>query len=72
MITVLQNLLPVNEHMDDTRGKLLGVRKRRVILNLRGVKDDQIGIIPGSQGAAFFDPEIGCGQRRQTPNRLLK
>lgn len=48
MIIVLQNLLPVNEHMDDTRGKLLGVRKRRVILNLRGVKDDQIGIIPGS------------------------
>ena len=58
VLAVLQHLHAVDEHVAHSGGQLLRLFEGRVVLDLRGVEDDDVGIIAGLKRSTLLDPEV--------------
>ena len=70
MLAVLQDDLPVDEHVLHADGVLMRLLERRAIRDRRRIEDRDVGEIAFLQQAAAIEAEVLGGQARQPAHRV--
>lgn len=72
MLPLTNHGRPIDKDMLYPGRELMWLRERRVIVNGRGVKYDEISVVIGLDQATLADAQHRRGQPREPPNRILQ
>ena len=72
MLTVLENLLAIDEDMNHPGRKLVWLFERSMILYGSRVEDREVGEIAGCDQSTFLDFQVACREGSEFANRLFE